>query len=74
MRTKPRVVVTQRVHPEVTALLDEYCEVLANPSRGTLPREGVLQLAREADDQPAGGRADQGIARRKSSAFLLPFL
>ena len=48
MGRKPRVVITHWVHPEVIALLEERCEVVANPTRETLPRETVLKRARDA--------------------------
>ncbi len=49
MGRKPRVVITHWVHPEVIALLEEHCEVVANPTRETLPRETVLKRARNAE-------------------------
>ena len=49
MSRKPRVVITHWVHPEVIALLEERCEVVANPTRETLPRETVLKRARDAE-------------------------
>ncbi len=48
MAQKPRVVITHWVHPEVIALLEERCEVVANPTRETLTRETVLKRARNA--------------------------
>jgi phosphonate dehydrogenase len=48
MSGRPRVVITHWVDDEVVALLEERCEVIANPSRETLPRELVLERARRA--------------------------
>lgn len=47
--SKPRVVLTHWVHPEVLELLDTHCRVVANQTRHTLPREEVLARAREAE-------------------------
>jgi len=46
---KPRVVVTHWVHPEVIALLEKRCDVVANPMRETLPHELILNRTRDAD-------------------------
>ncbi|MFQ4141468.1 phosphonate dehydrogenase [Chlorogloeopsis sp. ULAP02] len=46
---KPKVVITHWVHPEVIEYLSGCCEVIANPSRETLPREEILNLAKNAD-------------------------
>jgi phosphonate dehydrogenase len=46
---RPRVVITHWVHPEVLELLGGACEVVANPTRDTLPREEVLRRCRDAD-------------------------
>ncbi len=56
---KPRVAVTHRVHPEVTALLERHCEISANPGRETL--ENILQALkgeapRDAVNHPIGSR------------------
>ncbi len=45
---KPKVVLTHWVHPEVIQYLSEYCQVVANPTRETLPRDRLLQLAQDA--------------------------
>lgn len=45
---KPRVVITHKVHHEVIELLQGSCEVVANQTPGTLPREEVLRRAAEA--------------------------
>lgn len=45
---KPKVVLTHWVHPEVIEYLSEYCQVVANPGRETLPRNQILQLAEDA--------------------------
>jgi len=47
--TKPRVVVTHWVHPEVIALLEERAEVAANLARETWQRARVIELAKDAD-------------------------
>lgn len=47
--TKPRVLVTHWVHPEVIEYLAQTCEVVANTQRTTWPRSGVLELALECD-------------------------
>ena len=46
---KPKVVVTHWVHDEVIALLSETCQVVANDTRRTLPREELLERCREAE-------------------------
>ena len=46
---KPKVVLTHWVHPEIIELLREKAEVVANPGRKTLPREVLLERARDAD-------------------------
>lgn len=46
---RPRVAVTHWVHPEVLALLRRSCEVSANPGHETLPRDEVLQMAKDAE-------------------------
>jgi phosphonate dehydrogenase len=48
--SRPRVVITHWVHPEVIDLLQSRCEVIANPSRETLPTE---ILRRRADGAAA---------------------
>jgi phosphonate dehydrogenase len=48
MGTKPRVVVTHWVHDEVIALLEQRCEVVANRSRDTWPRDVLLGHAATA--------------------------
>ncbi len=44
----PRVVVTHWVHPEVIDLLRGSFQVIANPTRETLPRSELLSRARTA--------------------------
>jgi phosphonate dehydrogenase len=46
---KPRVLVTHWVHPDVVARLALSCETIANSSRGSWPRERVLELASACD-------------------------
>ncbi|WAV93594.1 phosphonate dehydrogenase [Oxalobacter aliiformigenes] len=46
---KPKVVLTHWVHPEIIELLREKAEVVANPGRKTLPREILLERAKDAD-------------------------
>ncbi|MDM9379663.1 phosphonate dehydrogenase [Chlorogloeopsis sp. ULAP01] len=46
---KPKVVITHWVHPEVIEYLSRCCEVIANPSRETLARAEILNLAKDAD-------------------------
>lgn len=46
---KPRVVVTHWVHPEVLDYLHPTCEVMANQTPETLPREEVICRAQDAD-------------------------
>lgn len=46
---RPRVVVTHKVHDEVIALLARDCEVIANQTPDTLPRDEILRRARDAD-------------------------
>jgi phosphonate dehydrogenase len=45
---RPRVVITHWVDAEVLSLLEERCEVIANPTRETMPRDVVLERARDA--------------------------
>ena len=45
---KPKLVITHWVHPEVIDLLQQTCEVIANTTRQTLPREEILKRARDA--------------------------
>lgn len=45
---KPKVLITHWVHPEVIQLLEQECEVIANPGRDTLPRAEILARSREA--------------------------
>lgn len=47
--SKPRVVVTHWVHPEVIALLESRCEVIANPDRETWARSHLLSLVGDAE-------------------------
>jgi len=46
---KPKAILTHRVHPEVIELLAEYCEVIPNPTHGTLTRDEILQRAKNAE-------------------------
>ena len=46
---KPKVVITNWVHPEVIELLEPNCEVIANPNQESLSREEILQRAKNAD-------------------------
>ncbi|GCE21285.1 phosphonate dehydrogenase [Dictyobacter kobayashii] len=46
--TRPSVVVTHRVHPEVLQLLEQFCTVVPNQSAETLPRAEILARARSA--------------------------
>lgn len=46
---KPRVVLTHRVHAEVLEQLAAQCELVANQTPETLPREEVVRRARDAD-------------------------
>lgn len=46
---KPKVVITNWVHPEVIELLEPYCEVIANHSKESLSREEVLERAKYAE-------------------------
>lgn len=46
--SKPRVVITHWVHPEVIDLLQSRCEVIANPDRETLPAEVLRRWAADA--------------------------
>lgn len=45
----PRIVITHRVHQDVLDLLAAQAEVVANQTDATLPREEVMQRARDAD-------------------------
>jgi len=46
---KPKVVITHWVHPEVIEFLNQYCEVLPNLTRETLPREEIIRRTRDAE-------------------------
>ena len=46
---KPKVVLTHRVHAEVIELLAAYCEVIPNTTYETLPRDAILQRAKDAE-------------------------
>jgi phosphonate dehydrogenase len=46
---KPKVVITHWVHQEVIDYLSVNCEVIANTSRDTLPREEILKRSQDAD-------------------------
>jgi phosphonate dehydrogenase len=45
---RPRVVITEWVHPEVIELLQKDCDVVPNITRETLPREELLHRASRA--------------------------
>jgi phosphonate dehydrogenase len=45
---RPRVVITEWVHPEVIERLKKDCDVLPNDTRDTLPREELLHRASNA--------------------------
>lgn len=45
---KPKIVLTHCVHPEVTALLAGYGEVIPNTTAETLTRDEILRRARDA--------------------------
>jgi phosphonate dehydrogenase len=44
-----RVVVTQRIHPEIADLLSQHADAVLNESPEPWPRERLLELARDAD-------------------------
>lgn len=44
----PKVVVTNRVHPQVLEFLESRCTVVANPDREPLPRQVLLRRAKDA--------------------------
>ncbi|BAY10018.1 phosphonate dehydrogenase [Calothrix sp. NIES-2098] len=46
---KPKVVITNWVHPEVIELLEPSCEVIANPRKEALSRGEILQRAKDAE-------------------------
>jgi phosphonate dehydrogenase len=46
---RPKVAITHPVHPEVTALLNEDCEIWVNTQRESLPRDQVIEFAKDAD-------------------------
>lgn len=45
---KPKVVITHKVHQEVLEYLHQHCFVLANQSAATLPKELIVERARDA--------------------------
>ena len=45
---RPLCVITHRVFPETLALLEPHCRILGNDSDETLPRETVIERARDA--------------------------
>ena len=47
--SRPRVVITQRVHPEITQLLSDYADVIANENVEPWPPDVLLNHARNAD-------------------------
>ena len=46
---KPKVVITQWVHPEVIELLSKDCEVFTNPTRSPLEPFEIMRRAKDAD-------------------------
>ena len=62
---KPRVLVTHWVHHEVLAYLESTCEVIANETRATWPRDTVLDLAGDCDAMMAfmPDRVDKALLR-----------
>lgn len=46
--TKPKIVLTHRVHDEVLSYLEEYCHPFPNQTGRTLPREEVIERTRDA--------------------------
>jgi len=62
---KPRVLVTHWVHHEVLAYLESTCEVIANETRATWPRDTVLDLAADCDAMMAfmPDRVDEAFLR-----------
>ncbi|MFZ5452638.1 MAG: phosphonate dehydrogenase [Thermodesulfobacteriota bacterium] len=48
MRTKPRVVITHWVHPEVIQFLSKKCHVIPNDTRETLPRAEIMRRCQGA--------------------------
>jgi phosphonate dehydrogenase len=49
MNSRPKVVITHRVHEQVKSLLSGRCEIVANQDVETWPASTVLELARDAD-------------------------
>ena len=45
---KPKVVLTHWVHSEVLDFLRQSCEVIANPTRDTLPQDEILRRTKDA--------------------------
>jgi phosphonate dehydrogenase len=45
---RPKVVVTQRIHPEVAGFLGEFSEPVLNESRDVLPEPELLARCRDA--------------------------
>ncbi|NEQ53266.1 MAG: hydroxyacid dehydrogenase [Leptolyngbya sp. SIO3F4] len=46
--SRPKVVLTHWVHPEVLDFLRESCDVVENPTRETLPKEEIIWRAQDA--------------------------
>ncbi|MBW4664869.1 MAG: hypothetical protein KME01_11835 [Chroococcus sp. CMT-3BRIN-NPC107] len=67
---KPKVVITHWVHPEVIEYLSKYCFVVANPTKETLPRDRLLELAQDAEAlnivQALQGCLPQGAVRDRT--------
>ena len=47
--SRPKVVLTHWVHPQVLDFLNQSCEVVVNTTRQTLPRDEIIRRARDAD-------------------------
>lgn len=47
--SKPKVLLTHWVHPEIVEMLRKYTDVVINPCKSTLPREELLKRAADAD-------------------------
>lgn len=50
---KPRIVLTHRVHGDILARLQEQCDVIANQSDATLPRDEILRRCADAEGMMA---------------------
>lgn len=45
---KPKVVITHWVHPEIIELLSSHATVIANQTKDTLPRQEIIERAKDA--------------------------